>query len=151
MAGSNGKFRSVPNPPVTLNQLWTDEKTGAVRRVIGFDEWEVKFANVVTGVRTRVQRVTRNGSPNRYRFIERIPEEIPPVHIRRRTDTQEGPAAGLRETLCGQLVDNVVVSCSQADVPIWKSKRREICKECDAISKDPTNRLMETMAEASAA
>lgn len=151
MAGSNGKFRSNPNPPVALNQLWMDETTKSVRRVTGFDEWEVRFRNVVTGVNTRVARVTKNGSPNRYIFIERVPEPIPPVHIRRRTDTQDGPAAGLRETLCGQLVDNVVVSCSQADVPIWRQRRREICGECDAISKDPTHRLMETMAEASAA
>lgn len=139
MQKSKYRTRTGPNPPVAVGQLWMDEKTGKVRRVTSHDEWEVHFRSVETGVSTTVARVSRNGSPSRYRYVELVPEEVPPVHIRRRVGEP-------RETFCGQLVDNVEATATMGNLGWWKKRNREICHTCNTKAMDKNERVVE-MAE----
>jgi hypothetical protein len=137
MANMSGKFTTTPSPKVEVGQFWRG-RNGVVRRVVEpLDEWEVSFSNVVTGYRTRVQRVSRNGSPaGGYEFVPPPEHQVEPMHVRMGLGGEAG------STYCGaKAAERITTTLS--NLKWWKARKREICSTCDKRVSDRVHVLLE--------
>lgn len=130
MSNTSGKFMKQPQPRVEIGQFWKD-RNGTVRRVVEpLDEWEVHFARVVDGYRSRVQRVSRWGAPSAgYTFVPKEPDQMDPVHIRRSAGRSE------RRTFCGRIAQGLITTTIN-NLGYWRKKKREICGVCEKRAGD---------------
>lgn len=136
MPKNSGKFRTTPQPRVALGQLWRD-KSGTVRRVVEpLDSWEVHFANVVTGKRSRVQRVSKDGAPGGYEHVPLPESQKDPVHVRRAYGGE------LSDTFCGLLAAGLITTTLD-HVEWWKSQGKELCQICMKRATDGVHAALE--------
>lgn len=142
MPRNSGKFVKQPSPKVELGQLWMDPK-GTVRRVVApLDDFEVHFARVVDGYRTKVARVSKGGAPSgRYTFIPKETPQQDPVHIRRAFGGEHS------DTFCGLLAEGLITTTLE-NLPYWRqrvknSKRLEFCSVCMKRHTDGTTSALE--------
>lgn len=143
MANTAGRFKKVQSPKVEVGQFWMD-KNGTVRRVVApLDDWEVHFARVADGYRSRVQRVSRGGAPSAgYTFVPKSEPQENPVHIRRALAGGESS-----ETFCGLPAEGLITTTLR-NLSWWKrraknSKVLEICFVCLKRNEDGTHAALE--------
>lgn len=123
MGTMTGKIRKTPQPQVEVGQLWGAR--GVVRRVVEpLEPFVIHFANVVTGQKSKVNRVSRWGSPSGNYEIVVIPNTA--VHIRMQ-DAHTG------KVLCGDPGENLVTT-HRANLRWWleraKKKQATMCPLC---------------------
>jgi hypothetical protein len=123
------KFRTTIQPKVELGQMWKD-RNGTVRRVVEpMSPWEVCFARVVDGYRTKVSRVSKDGAPSGgYIFVPKEEPQENPVHVRRAFGGERS------DTFCDLLAEGLITT-TMNNLSWWKrrvktSKTLELCTIC---------------------
>lgn len=139
MSNTAGRFRKTPTPKVELGQFWKD-KSGIARRVVEpLDQWEVHFARVTDGRRSRVQRVSSWGAPSGgYTLMPKVEEESDPVHIRLLGGGEQAA------TYCGRPAAGLITTTLE-HLGWWKRRGNNICPTCQKRATDGVHAVLDEM------